>query len=99
MQFIDQRITVTKNGEIVVPQNSGSFVIGNVRSLSKHSIVSLAWNGSSLEERGRTKQSNSYLADYFFEPRSGDLVLLEVVQKEGIVTSGASVIRVVRYDK
>ena len=98
-RFLEQRITVTQKGEIIVPQNVGSsFAVGNLRSYSKYSIVSLAWNGSSLEERWRTKPSNTYLADYFFEPQSGDLVLLEVAQKEGILSSGASAIRVVRHD-
>ena len=97
-RFLEQRITVTQQGEIIVPQNVGSFAIGNLRSYAKSSMVSLAWNGSSLEERGRTKLSNTYLADYFFEPQSGNLVLLEVTQKEGIISSGASVIRVIQHD-
>ena len=53
-RFIDQRITVTDKGEILVPQNGGFFVLGNVRSYSKNSMVSFAWYGSTpsgLSER------------------------------------------------
>ncbi|HBG06347.1 MAG: hypothetical protein A2075_08055 [Geobacteraceae bacterium GWC2_58_44] len=97
-RFIDQRITVTDSGEILVPQNGGFFVLGNSRSYSNYSVVSLAWNGSSLEERWRTKQSQNYLADYFYQPASKELVLLEVVQRGGIFNRGGSAIRVIRAE-
>jgi len=97
-RFIDQRITVTKDGQIIVPQNYGFFVVGNNRSYSKYSLISFNWTGSSMEERWRTKQSQNYLADYFFNPDSRDLVLLEVVQKEGLFGSGGSTVRVIRAD-
>jgi hypothetical protein len=95
-RFIQQRITVTEKGDLVVPQNDGFFVVGNQRSYSKHSICCLTWNGSSLEERWRSKLNPNYLADYFLTPGSGELVLLEVVQKAGIFGKGGSAIRVVR---
>ena len=97
-RFIDQRITVTRDGKIIVPQNSGFFVLGNNRSYSKYSLVTFTWTGSSLEELWRTKQSQNYLADYFYQPDSHELVLLEVVQKEGMFSGGGSAIRVIRAD-
>ena len=97
-RFIDQRIVVTEQGEIIVPQNSGFFVVGNARSYSKSSVFSFAWNGSSLEERWRTKLSQNYLADFSYLPDSKELVLLEVVQKEGVFGSGASVVKVIRAE-
>ena len=95
-RFLDQRITVTKDGEVIVPQNGGFFVLGNSRSYSKHSLVSFQWNGSSLEESWRTKQSQNYLADYYLDAETGEIVELEVVQKEGIFGKGGSAIRAVR---
>lgn len=65
-RFIDQRITVTDKGEVIVPQNGGFFVLGNARSYSRYSMVDFAWNGSTLEELWRTKPSQNYLADYDF---------------------------------
>jgi hypothetical protein len=97
-RFIDQRITVTKDGQIIVPQNYGFFVVGNNRSYSKYSLVSFNWTGSSMEERWRTKQSQNYLADYFLNQDSREFVLLEVVQKEGLFGSGGSTVRVIRAD-
>ncbi|QXE89455.1 hypothetical protein [Geomonas subterranea] len=93
-RFIEQRITVTDKGEILVPQNSGFFVLGNLRSYSKYSVVNFAWNGSSLEEKWRTKQSQNYLADYSYNPVSKELVLLEVAQKDVFGGKGGSVVRV-----
>jgi len=97
-RFLDQRIVATKNGEIIVPQNAGFFVIGNSRSYSKHSLYCFTWTGSSLEERWKTKQSQNYLADFFYKPESREAVLLEVVQKEGVFSAGGSAIRVLKVD-
>lgn len=94
-RFIDQRITVTGDGEVIVPQNEGFFVLGNSRSYSKHTLVGFSWNGSSLEERWRTKLNQNYLADYFLDAQTGEMVLLEVVQKEGIFGKGGSAVRVI----
>jgi hypothetical protein len=95
-RFLDQRISVTDHGEIIVPQNSGFFVVGNSRSYSKYSMVALTWNGASLEERWRSKQTQNYLADYFYDAASRDLTLLEVAQREGVFGKGASVVKVIR---
>ncbi|MBU5635755.1 hypothetical protein KOM00_03305 [Geomonas sp. Red69] len=92
-RFLDQRITVTEKGEILVPQNSGFFVLGNLRSYSKYSVVNFVWNGSSLEEKWRTKQSQNYLADYSYNPASKELILLEVAQKGTFGGKGGSVVR------
>jgi len=97
-KFIDQRITVTPQGELIVPQNSGFLVLGNTRSYSKYSVFAFAWNGSSLEERWRVKESQNYLADYRYLPQSKELVLLEVVQKEGIFDKGASAVKVLKVE-
>lgn len=93
-RFIDQRIVVTDKGEVMVPQNTGFFVLGNLRSYSKYSIVSFAWNGSSLEESWRTKQSQNYLADWAYNPVSKELTLLEVAQKGTLGGKGGSLVRV-----
>jgi hypothetical protein len=93
-RFIDQRISVTDRGEIIVPQNTGFFVVGNSRTYSKYSMVALTWNGAALEESWRSKQAQNYLADYFFDPASRDLTLLEVAQREGVFGKGASIIKV-----
>jgi hypothetical protein len=94
--FIEQRISVTGTGEILVPQNSGFFVVGNSRSYTKHSVVALAWNGSSLEESWRTKQSPNYLADYSYDPAAKELVTLEVTQQPGAFGAGASALKALK---
>lgn len=90
-RFIEQRITVLPNGEIVMPRNSGNF-IGNSRSYSKNSIYAFVWNGATLDERWHTKERSSYLADYFYDAEHKEMVTLEQVQKEGLFSKGASVI-------
>ena len=94
-RFLEQRITVTDKGEVILPQNSGFFVLGNSRTYSNYSVVSLVWNGVTLDERWRSKPVRNYLSDYFFEPKTRELVLLEVVQREGIFSKGGSAVRVI----
>jgi hypothetical protein len=91
-RFIEQRIMISPEAEIVVAQNSGILAIGNNRSFSKNSVIAFAWNGASLEERWHTMESPNYLADYFLDAEHKELVLLEQTQKEGLFSKGASVI-------
>ncbi|ACH37583.1 hypothetical protein Gbem_0554 [Citrifermentans bemidjiense Bem] len=97
-RFIDQRITVTDKGEVIVPQNAGFFVLGNARSYSRYSMVDFAWNGSTLEELWRTKPSQNYLADYDFNQKSREMVLMEVTQKTGLGGKGGSLVRILRAE-
>ncbi|MBJ6726722.1 hypothetical protein [Geomesophilobacter sediminis] len=92
-RFLDQRILVTEKGEIVVPQNEGTWVIGDSRSFSRYTVALFTWNGSSLEERWRSHKIQNYLSDFAYEPAGRKLVLLEVVQKEGLLSKGGSALR------
>lgn len=97
-KFLEQRIFVTKDGEIIVPKNSGTFVIGNNRSFNKHSIYSFAWNGSSLEEKWHTRETPQYLSDFFYDEGRKELVLLQVVKKDGMIKEGASTIAIKKVE-
>lgn len=96
--FLEQRIVVTKGGDIIVPKNDGFWVVGNSRSFSKNSVYSFSWNGAALEERWHTKLSQNYLADYAYDESLKELVLLEVVKKPGMVEKGASAISIKRVE-
>jgi len=96
--FLEQRITVTKNGEIIVPKNDGFFVIGNNRAYTKNSLFAFAWNGVMLDELWHTKQSQNYLADYRFDEENKELLLLEVVKKAGLFDKGASALLIKRVE-
>ncbi len=96
--FLEQRVTVNKSGEIIVPKNDGFFVIGNNRSYSKNSVFAFAWNGVMLDELWHTKQSQNYLADYYYDEKSKELLLLEVVKKAGIVDKGASAVLIKKVE-
>lgn len=97
-RFLEQRVTVTNAGEIIIPKNSGLLAIGNNRSYSKSILTAYVWNGANLEERWHTKESPSYLADYYYDADHKELVLLEHAQKEGVFSKGASVIIIRKVD-
>ena len=96
--FLDQRIIVTPEGELLVSQNGGFWVLGNSRSYSKSSVVAFTWNGSSLEERWRTRLGQNYLADFQYDAAQRELLLLEAVQKEGLMDKGASTVSIKKID-
>jgi hypothetical protein len=96
--FLDQRITVTGEGEIIVPQNGGFWILGNSRSYSKNALFAFKWNGSALQEEWHTTQSQNYLADYGYDASRRELVDLEVVKKEGMIGKGASAVVIKKID-
>jgi hypothetical protein len=96
--FLEQRLTVTGKGDIIVPQNSGFWVVGNSRSYSKNSIYLFNWNGVALEERWHTKTNQNYLADYLYDDGRKELLLLEVVKKPGMIDKGASALSVKKVE-
>jgi hypothetical protein len=96
--FLEQRLTVTKNGEIIVPKNEGFFVVGDSRSYTKNSVFAFVWNGLMLDELWHTKMSQNYLADYLYDDEQKELLLLEVVKKAGIIDRGASALSIKRVE-
>jgi hypothetical protein len=96
--YLDQRIIATANGELIVPRNEGIWTTGTGRSFSKNSIYAFAWNGAVLDERWHTRESRHYLADYFYDEQRKELVLLEVIKKDGIIQKGASAISIKKVD-
>ena len=64
ISYIPARIEVNKNGEILVPVNSGFSVLSRVRVFSKSELKAMAWDGSALREVWHSIQEKSYLADF-----------------------------------
>jgi hypothetical protein len=88
--FMNQRIQVTSKGELLVGRNDGFWVMGNARSYKRGAVHCLAWNGSSLEEKWRTRETQNYMPDYFLDETRNELLLLQTVQHPGITSRGAS---------
>lgn len=96
--FLEQRMTLLKDGTLLVPRNEGSFSFGNNRSFDRYSLFGFTWTGAVLKEKWHTRQSPGYLADYACNEASGEVVLLEVVQKSGMFTNGKTVISINRIE-
>jgi hypothetical protein len=88
--FMNQRIQVSSRGEILVGKNEGFWVLGNARSYKRGAVYCLAWNGSSLEEKWRTRETQNYMPDYYFDETRNELLILQTVQRPGIANRGAS---------
>lgn len=52
------------NGEILVPVNEGSRLLGNYRKFEKSQLKALAWDGRSLKELWHTRSQSGYLSDF-----------------------------------
>ncbi|MDA8413958.1 MAG: hypothetical protein M0023_09245 [Desulfobacteraceae bacterium] len=88
--FMNQRIQVTAKNEILVGKNDGFWVLGNARSYKKGTVYCFVWRGSSLEEKWHTRETQNYMPDYYFDESRNELLMLQVVQRRGVTTNGAS---------
>jgi hypothetical protein len=50
----------------------------------------MVWNGSSLEEKWRTRDTQNYMPDFYFDEGRNELLLLQTVQRGGATGRGAS---------
>ena len=89
--FLDQRMIMKANGELLVLKNSSSWYMISKHSYSRNSMYCFVWNGADLEEKWHTKQSDNYLADFAYDDATRELLMLEVIDKqEGIFDKGSS---------
>ena len=89
--FLEQRIVIKANGELLIPKNSASWFMLSKHSYSNNSLFCFAWDGSNLEEKWHTRKSDYYLSDFAYDESRRELLMLEVVAKEeGVFDKGAS---------
>jgi hypothetical protein len=88
--FMNQRVQVTGKGDILVGKNDGFWVMGDARMYKKGAVYNFAWNGSSLEEKWRTRDTQNYMPDYFYDEARNELLILQTVQRPGLSGRGAS---------
>jgi hypothetical protein len=96
--FMNMRIQVSGKGDILVGKNDGFWVLGNARSYKKGAVYNFAWNGSSLDEKWRTKDTQNYMPDYYYDESRNELLILQTVQRPGIATRGASSLSIKRVE-
>jgi len=90
--FMNQRVQVTSKGEVLVGKNDGFWVLGDARSYKKGAVYNMAWNGSSLEEKWRTRDTQNYMPDYVYDEARNELLILQIAQRPGLTGRGASVL-------
>ena len=96
--FMSQRIQVSSKGEVLVGKNDGFWVLGDARSYKKGAVFCMLWNGSSLEEKWRTKDTQNYMPDYIYDESRNELLMLQMVQRPGITGQGASSLAIKRVE-
>lgn len=88
--FMNMRIQATSKGDILVGKNEGFWVLGNARAYKKGAVYCFTWNGSNLEEKWRTRETQNYMPDFYLDEAKNELLILQTVQRSGITTRGAS---------
>lgn len=88
--YMNQRIQVTSKGDVLVGKNDGFWVLGNARSYKKGAVYCFGWNGSSLDEKWHTRETQNYMPDYYYDESRNELLILQTVQRVGITTRGAA---------
>lgn len=89
--YLEQRMILTPNGELLVAKNSAYWLMLGKHSYSKSSLYAFVWDGANLNEAWHTRQNDFYLADIAYDESSRELLMLEVIAKEeGLFDKGAS---------
>lgn len=88
--FMNMRTQVSAKGDVLVAKNDGFWVLGNARLYKKGVVFCMKWNGSSLEEKWRTKDTQNYMPDYYLDESRNELLMLQTSQRAGVATRGAS---------
>lgn len=98
--FMNQRIFVTSKQEVLVGKNDGFWVVGNVRMFKRGAVYSLYWNGAALEEVWRTKDTQNYMPDFWFDEARSELLLLQLTQREDVLmrTKGATALQIKKVE-
>jgi len=96
--FMNQRIQVTSKGDVLVGKNDGFWVLGNSRSYKRGAVYCMTWNGSSLEEKWRTRDTQNYMPDFLFDESRNELLILQTVQRSGITERGASALSIKKVE-
>lgn len=96
--FMNQRIQVTSKGEVLIGKNDGFWILGNARSYKKGAVYCLVWNGSSMEEKWRTRETQNYMPDYYYDEARNELLILQTVQRPGVTSRGASSLAVKKVE-
>ena len=98
--FMNQHIYVTSKQEVLVGKNDGFFVVGNVRMFKRGAVYSLYWNGAALEEVWRTKDTQNYMPDFWFDEAKSELLLLQLTQREDVLmrTKGATALQIKKVE-
>lgn len=98
--FMNQRIQVTSKQEVLVGKNEGFFVLGNARMYKKGAVYSLYWNGAALEEVWRTKDTQNYMPDFYFDEAKSQLLLLQLTQREDVLmrAKGATALQIKKVE-
>lgn len=98
--FMNQRIQVSSKQEVLVGKNDGFWVLGNARMYKKGAVYSLYWNGAALEEVWRTKDTQNYMPDFYFDEPKSELLLLQLTQRDDPLTftKGASALQIKKVE-
>jgi len=92
--FMNQRVQVTSKGEVLVGKSDGFWVMGDARMYKKGAVYNMTWNGSSLEEKWHTRDTQNYMPDYYFDEGRNELLILQTVQRTGRGASSLAIKKV-----
>jgi hypothetical protein len=96
--FMNQRVQVTSKNEVLVGKNDGFWVLGDARSYKKGAVYCMVWNGTSLEEKWHTRDTQNYMPDYYYDEARNELLILQTVQRTGLMGRGASALAIKKVE-
>lgn len=96
--YMQKRLELGPNDELLVPVNEGSRLLRGVRSFDRSHIRGMIWNGFALQEQWRTQPQEAYLADYRLADADNDgkpeLIQALVFSRDGFGSKARSALAI-----
>lgn len=96
--YMNQRMQATADGGLLVGKNDAYWFLGKSRNYRNGTVFCLQWNGESLVGKWQTRDSEYYLPSFYYDDPRKELLVLEVTQKENILSKGASAISIKKVE-
>lgn len=96
--YMNQRILVTPGGDVLVGKNDSLWFLGKKSNYSNGTVFCLSWSGDHLEAKWHTRVAEYYMPDFFYDDKQKELLQLELVSRQHILSKGSTVLTVRKVD-
>jgi hypothetical protein len=96
--FMNQRIQVMSNGNVLVGKNDAFLFESKIKTYRNGFVYCLVWNGDSLEEKWHTRTAENYMPDFYYDDARKELLQLVLSQRPNIFSQGSTTLTITKVE-